>query len=162
MGLHASYITPGTGKMAFQHFDNPSAPQQQQLQRELPLGFCHTPENIVEDVQRRLSEIKSAFVTLLDLPEIDAHSTVATPLRRHQKQALFFMLHRESEDIDIEPENDSESNSRSNCSSSSSNNNNNSGNNSDVTTTASGRLSGCIESIRISDDEGSDGRDSDI
>ncbi|KAJ1914322.1 hypothetical protein H4219_004842 [Mycoemilia scoparia] len=71
----------------------------------LPQGIYHNPIDVVENVQKRLAEIKSAFVTLLDLPEIDVvPGSIKTRLHRHQKQALYFMLHRESDDVDIEKE----------------------------------------------------------
>ncbi|KAJ2451250.1 hypothetical protein GGI03_006895, partial [Coemansia sp. RSA 2337] len=57
-----------------------------------------------EDPKARLANIKSTFVTLLDLPELDAPPQVITALRRHQKQALFFMVHRETEGVDVEEE----------------------------------------------------------
>ncbi|KAJ1725271.1 hypothetical protein LPJ53_000498 [Coemansia erecta] len=55
-----------------------------------------------EDGKTRLANIKSTFVTLLDLPEMDPPTQVLTPLRRHQKQALYFMVQRETEGIDIQ------------------------------------------------------------
>ncbi|KAJ1892757.1 hypothetical protein LPJ66_006152, partial [Kickxella alabastrina] len=59
-------------------------------------------EDTPEDNKMRLADIKSTFVTLLDLPEIDPPPQITTILRRHQKQALFFMMHRETEGVDIE------------------------------------------------------------
>ncbi|KAJ2186827.1 hypothetical protein EV181_003095 [Coemansia sp. RSA 532] len=55
-----------------------------------------------EDAKTRLASIKSTFVTLLDLPETDAPALITTTLRRHQKQALYFMMHRETDGVDIE------------------------------------------------------------
>ncbi|KAJ1815230.1 hypothetical protein LPJ75_002441, partial [Coemansia sp. RSA 2598] len=68
------------------------------------------PQNMVvekvteplEDGKTRLANIKSTFVTQLDLPEMDPPTQVRTPLRRHQKQALYFMVHRETPDVDIQ------------------------------------------------------------
>ncbi|KAJ2618013.1 hypothetical protein H4S08_000093 [Coemansia sp. RSA 1365] len=60
------------------------------------------PEQAVEDSKTRLADIKSTFVTLLDLPEADAPAQITTALRRHQKQALYFMVHRETEGVDVE------------------------------------------------------------
>ncbi|KAJ2722304.1 hypothetical protein GGI07_003386 [Coemansia sp. Benny D115] len=62
----------------------------------------HIGEAMTEDTKSRLASIKSTFVTLLDLPEVEAPPQIITPLRRHQKQALFFMLHRETEGVDVE------------------------------------------------------------
>ncbi|KAJ2850406.1 hypothetical protein J3B02_003674, partial [Coemansia erecta] len=56
----------------------------------------------LEDGKTRLANIKSTFVTQLDLPEMDPPVQVRTPLRRHQKQALYFMVHRETPDVDIQ------------------------------------------------------------
>ncbi|KAJ1930097.1 hypothetical protein EC988_010059, partial [Linderina pennispora] len=53
------------------------------------------------DPKVRLRNIKSTFVTLLDLPESTQPRQVLTPLKRHQKQALYFMEHRETHGVDI-------------------------------------------------------------
>ncbi|KAJ2225604.1 hypothetical protein IWW45_007802, partial [Coemansia sp. RSA 485] len=62
----------------------------------------------LEDGKTRLANIKSTFVTQLDLPEMEPPAQVRTPLRRHQKQALYFMVHRETQDVDIQSLNDSQ------------------------------------------------------
>ncbi|KAJ2123811.1 hypothetical protein IW147_002240 [Coemansia sp. RSA 720] len=61
-----------------------------------------------EDAKTRLASIKSTFVTLLDLPETDAPALITTALRRHQKQALYFMMHRETDGVDVEGASDIE------------------------------------------------------
>ncbi|KAJ2805140.1 hypothetical protein H4R21_001371 [Coemansia helicoidea] len=75
-------------------------------QREMPLqesmSLARRSERPTEDTQTRLANIKSTFVTLLDLPEAAAPPPIVTPLHRHQKQALFFMVHRETEGVDVE------------------------------------------------------------
>ncbi|KAJ2077793.1 hypothetical protein H4R24_004913 [Coemansia sp. RSA 988] len=74
--------------------------------RQIPLPesmrVVKRPEQTAEDSKTRLADIKSTFVTLLDLPETDAPAQITTALRRHQKQALFFMVHRETEGVDVE------------------------------------------------------------
>ncbi|KAJ2672124.1 hypothetical protein IWW42_003029 [Coemansia sp. RSA 1085] len=55
-----------------------------------------------DDAKTRLANIKSTFITLLDLPETEAPPLITTPLKRHQKQALHFMVHRETDGIDVE------------------------------------------------------------
>ncbi|KAJ2516516.1 hypothetical protein H4217_004535 [Coemansia sp. RSA 1939] len=59
-------------------------------------------ESSSENTKTRIADIKSTFVTLLDLPELEAPTYITTPLRRHQKQALYFMVHRETDGVDIE------------------------------------------------------------
>ncbi|KAJ2519365.1 hypothetical protein H4217_002738 [Coemansia sp. RSA 1939] len=59
-------------------------------------------ESSSENTKTRIADIKSTFVTLLDLPELEAPTCITTPLRRHQKQALYFMVHRETDGVDIE------------------------------------------------------------
>ncbi|KAJ2847663.1 hypothetical protein IWW36_003740 [Coemansia brasiliensis] len=58
-----------------------------------------------DDAKTRLANIKSTFVTLLDLPEAEAPQLITTPLKRHQKQALYFMVHRETDGVDVEDAN---------------------------------------------------------
>ncbi|KAJ1948603.1 hypothetical protein FBU59_001518, partial [Linderina macrospora] len=53
------------------------------------------------DPKVRLRNIKSTFVTLLDLPETPQPRQVTTTLKRHQKQALYFMEHRETQGVDV-------------------------------------------------------------
>ncbi|KAJ2002463.1 hypothetical protein H4R26_003586 [Coemansia thaxteri] len=96
MGLRASREGDGSGqdwRVQKTRFKNQALPSHMrvELRRE--------PE---EDPKIRLANIKSTFVTLLDLPELDAPPQVTTELRRHQKQALFFMVHRETEGVDVE------------------------------------------------------------
>ncbi|KAJ1993784.1 hypothetical protein GGI25_000926 [Coemansia spiralis] len=71
----------------------------QQLPETMVVGRA---EANPEDTKKTLANIKATFVTLLDLPELDAPAQVITPLRRHQKQALYFMVHRETEGVDVE------------------------------------------------------------
>ncbi|KAJ2873317.1 hypothetical protein GGH93_003301, partial [Coemansia aciculifera] len=96
MGLHAAQ--EGSGG---------DWPKKKSVSRSLPLPEQMRVEKRKEpeeDPKARLANIKSTFVTLLDLPELDAPPQVITALRRHQKQALFFMVHRETEGVDVEEE----------------------------------------------------------
>ncbi|KAJ2549873.1 hypothetical protein EV175_004278, partial [Coemansia sp. RSA 1933] len=98
MGLHARRYVDGTGssdhivKLKNRHRSQP-LPSTMLVERK---------EAAPEDTKTRLADIKSTFVTLLDLPELEAPAYITTPLRRHQKQALYFMVHRETEGVDID------------------------------------------------------------
>ncbi|KAJ2788493.1 hypothetical protein GGI18_002919, partial [Coemansia linderi] len=94
MGLQA-FQEGGGGDFQRKKVVSRSLPLPEQMRVEKRNG----PE---EDPKARLANIKSTFVTLLDLPELDAPPQVITALRRHQKQALFFMVHRETEGVDVE------------------------------------------------------------
>ncbi|PVU91741.1 hypothetical protein BB561_004244 [Smittium simulii] len=48
-----------------------------------------------------VDKIKSQFSSMTDLPEAEPNSKVLTPMFRHQKQALYFMLHRETPGVDV-------------------------------------------------------------
>ncbi|KAJ1735646.1 hypothetical protein LPJ61_000441 [Coemansia biformis] len=79
-------------------------PKQRRRAMPLPdsMHLGRFSEKPPEDPKARLADIKSTFVTLLDLPEVSAGPSITTPLHRHQKQALFFMVHRETEGVDVE------------------------------------------------------------
>ncbi|PVU87246.1 hypothetical protein BB559_006144, partial [Furculomyces boomerangus] len=51
--------------------------------------------------KNRTEIIKSTFRSLLNLPEAEPSPEITTKLHRHQKQALYFMLHREIPGVDI-------------------------------------------------------------
>lgn len=53
------------------------------------------------DPNSRLAAVKETFVTQIDLPEAEQPDRVITTLKRHQRQALFFMTLRETRDADI-------------------------------------------------------------
>ncbi|KAJ2318968.1 hypothetical protein IWW52_002244, partial [Coemansia sp. RSA 2704] len=87
----------GTGEMwaaAKERYRSMPLPQTMRV-----IGRPQQPE---VDAKTRLANIKSTFVTLLDLPETEAPALITTPLRRHQKQALYFMTHRETDGVDVE------------------------------------------------------------
>ncbi|KAJ2213186.1 hypothetical protein EV179_004061 [Coemansia sp. RSA 487] len=98
MGLHAKKYNDGTGA------DNHIVKAKNRYKSQpLPAAMLvERREAAPEDTKKRLADIKSTFVTLLDLPELEAPAYITTPLRRHQKQALYFMAHRETKGVDIE------------------------------------------------------------
>ncbi|KAJ1798824.1 hypothetical protein LPJ59_002252 [Coemansia sp. RSA 2399] len=98
MGMHARRFGDGTG-------NNEHVAKVKNRYRSQPLPatmLVERREPASEDKKTRLADIKSTFVTLLDLPELEAPAYITTPLRRHQKQALYFMVYRETEGVDIE------------------------------------------------------------
>ncbi|PVV00497.1 hypothetical protein BB560_005120, partial [Smittium megazygosporum] len=65
------------------------------------------PSNSFDTTDKRgisnplLERIKLSFISLNDLPEANPSDVVLTELHRHQKQALFFMITRETKGIDV-------------------------------------------------------------
>ncbi|OMH85145.1 putative SWI/SNF-related matrix-associated actin-dependent regulator of chromatin subfamily A member [Zancudomyces culisetae] len=52
-------------------------------------------------IKERLQSIQMAFVTLMDLPEVQGPKRLKTQLHRHQKQALYFLQQREDAETGI-------------------------------------------------------------